>query len=107
MAKRRTFSPEFKFETVLDMLRGEKTFAQICRERDITESLLYKWRDAFFERAPGLFADQRSTTSDPQAERIADLERLVGRQALELEVLKKARSLLTSAPKRDGRSLST
>lgn len=105
MAKRRTFTPEFKFEAVLDMVRGEKTVAQICRERDITESLLYKWRDAFFERAPGIFADQRSTNgSDPQAERIAELERLVGRQTLEIEVLKKARSLLDAAPRKNGRS---
>jgi transposase-like protein len=104
MGKRRTFTPEFKFETVLEMVRGEKSIAQICRERDITESLLYKWRDAFFERAPSLFTDQRSSRYDPQAERIAELERLVGRQALEMEVLKKARSLLISAPKRNGRS---
>jgi transposase-like protein len=101
------FSPEFKFEAVLEMVRGEKTIAQICRERDITESLLYKWRDAFFERAPSLFADQRSTSYDPQAERIAELERLVGRQAMEIEVLKKARSLLTSTPKRNGHSSSS
>jgi transposase-like protein len=104
MGKRRTFSPEFKFGAVLEMVRGEKTLAQICRERDITESLLYKWRDAFFERAPSLFADQRSTSYDPQAERIAELERLVGRQALEIEVLKKARRLRGAVPKKNGRS---
>ena len=106
MAKRRTFKPEFKFEAVLEMVRGEKSIAQICRERDISESLLYKWRDAFFERAPGIFADQRGgSTNDPQAERIAELERLVGRQTLEIEVLKKARSLLNAAPKQNGHSL--
>jgi transposase len=108
MAKRRTFTPDFKLEAVLDMVRGEKAVAQICRERDITESLLYKWRDAFFERAPNLFADQRSSGngSDPQAERIAELERMVGRLTMEIEVLKKARSLLVSTPKPNGRSLS-
>jgi transposase len=103
MAKRRTFSPEFKFETVLDLLRGEKRVAQICRERGITEWLLYKWREAFFERAPSLFADPRRSYYDPQAERIAELERLVGRQAMEIEVLKKARSLLGTAPRKNGR----
>jgi len=104
MAKRRTFNPEFKFEAVLELLRGEKSVAQICREGDISESLLYKWRDAFFERAPSIFADQRSTTSDPHGEHIAALERLVGRQAMEIEVLKKARSLLAAAPRKNGRS---
>ena len=106
MAKRRTFTPEFKLEAVLDMVRGEKTLAQICRERDISESLLYTWRDAFFERAPAIFADQRGSAkgNDPQAERIAELEGLVGRQTLEIEVLKKARSLLGTAPRKNGRS---
>jgi transposase-like protein len=108
MSKRRTFKPEFKFEAVLDMVRGEKTIAQICRERDITESLLYTWRDAFFERAPHLFADQRSrgNGSDPHSERIAELERMVGKLTMEIEVLKKARSLLVSTPQPNGRSSS-
>jgi len=103
MGKRRTFSPELKFEAVLELLRGEKSVAQICRERAISESLLYKWRDAFFERAPSIFADQR-TTNDPQTEHIAELERLVGRQAMEIEVLKKARRLLGAVPRKNGRS---
>jgi hypothetical protein len=64
---------------------------------------LYKWRDSFFERAPEVFADQLSSHCDQQAERIAELERLVGRRALEIEVLKKVRSLLTSAPRKNGR----
>lgn len=88
------------------MVRGEKTVAQIRRERDITESLLYQWRDAFLERAPHLFADQRSSGSDLQAERIAELERMVGRLTMENEVLKKARSLLVSTSKPNGRSSS-
>jgi transposase-like protein len=43
MGKRRTFTPGFKLEAVLDMIRGEKTVAQICRQRESTESWLYKW----------------------------------------------------------------
>lgn len=101
--KRRNFTAQFKLETVLDGLRGEKTVAQICRERDITESLYYKWRDAFFERATDIFADQRGPQRDEQAERMAELERLAGKQALELEILKKAGSLLESMRGRNGR----
>lgn len=107
MGKRRTFTSDFKLDAVLDMVRGEKTLAQICREREITESLLYKWRDAFFERAPAIFADQRSSGNDPQAERIAELERMVGKLTMQIEVLKKARSLLASTPRQNGRSSSS
>jgi transposase-like protein len=101
--KRRNFTAQFKFETVLEGLRGEKAVAQICRERDITDSLYYKWRDTFFEHASDIFADQRGAQRDEQAERIAAWERLAGKQALEIEILKKAGSLLGSMRERNGR----
>ena len=101
--KRRTFTAQFKFETVLEGLRGEKAVGQICRERQIAESLFYKWRDAFLERGASVFEDQRSRQQDKQAERVAELERLAGKQALEIEILKKAGSLLESLRRRNGR----
>jgi transposase-like protein len=100
--KRRSFTAQFKFETVVDGLRGEKTVAQICRERNITESLYYKWRDAFVERGAQVFEDQRSNQRDEQAERIGELERLAGKQALEIEILKKAGSVLDSMRRKSG-----
>ncbi len=43
----------------MEVLRGEKSVTQIFQERDITETLCYKSRDAFFERAPSVFENQR------------------------------------------------
>ena len=43
----RKFSAQQKTELVLASLRGPKTIAQICREHDISESLLGKWREQF------------------------------------------------------------
>lgn len=100
--KRRNFSAQFKFETVMEVLHGEKSVAQVCRERDITETLYYKWRDAFFERAPGIFEDQRGSGHDQQADRVAELERMVGRLTMENEILKKAGSLLDTMRRRNG-----
>jgi len=100
--KRRKFTPQFKFETVMEGLRQEKTVAQICRERDLTESLYYKWRDAFMERGARVFEDQRGEQYDEQAGRIADLERLAGKQALEIEILKKVGSSLDAVRGRNG-----
>jgi transposase-like protein len=98
--KRRSFTAQFKFETVMEALRGDKLVAQICRERNITESLYYKWRDAFLERGAQVFEDQRSSQRDEHVERIAELERLAGKQALEIEILKKAGSVLDSMRRR-------
>ena len=87
----------------MEATRAEKSIAKICRERNITESLLYTWRDAFFERAPAVFEDQRSQQANEQAERIADLERLAGKQALAIEILKKAGSWPGLQRERNGR----
>ena len=48
----RKFKPEFKLQCVLDILSGRKSPAQICREHNMSESVLSKWRHLFMERAP-------------------------------------------------------
>lgn len=103
MSTRREFSAQFKLETVLEGLRGEKSVAQMCRERDITDSLYYKWRDEFMEAAPQIFEDKRQKERHQNTEQIADLERLVGRLTMELEIAKKASGLLGSRWKANGR----
>jgi transposase-like protein len=103
--KRRQYSAEFKLDTVLEGIRGEKPVAQICRERGIRDSLYYKWRDAFKDRAPGIFASQEQqdqAVSELEA-RVAELERMVGKLAMENEILKKASYWLDSQARRNGR----
>ncbi|MCC7451427.1 MAG: transposase [Anaerolineae bacterium] len=74
------FTAQFKLDTVLETLRGEKPIAQICRERQLTDSRVYKWRQEFLEKALGLLETKQSAAMvrNDQAERIAELERLVG-----------------------------
>ena len=92
--KRRTYSAEYKLDTVMEGIRGEKSIAQICRERGIKDTLYYKWRDIFTERAKEIFESQGSTTQQKREKRIAELERKVGKLAMENEILKKAKSWL-------------
>ena len=102
--KRRNYTAEFKYDTVMEAVRGEKSKAQICRDRDITESLLYRWQQEFLEKAPTLFAEGNSTaTADREKEaQIAELERMVGRLTMELDVLKKSTSWLRLQRRRNG-----
>ena len=101
MSKRRKFSPEFKARVVLEELTGVKDRAEICREYRLRPQVLARWKEEFLERAPELFATERGR-GDEQ-ERIADLERMIGRLTMELEVAKKASSILTSLSKGKGR----
>jgi transposase len=101
MSKRRTFTPEFKAQVVLEELSGVMDRAEICREYRLRPHVFSRWREEFVERAPEIFATERSR-GDEQ-ERIADLERMVGRLTMELEVAKKASTILTSLSSGKGR----
>jgi len=102
--QRRSFSSQVKLETVVEYLQGHKPTAQICRERDITENLLYRWKQQFYERAPHLFEQGPAQPNyDTAQQRIAELERMVGRLTMELDILKKAGMLLTSRSNGNGR----
>ena len=100
--ERRTYSGQFKLETVLEGIRGEKSVAQICRERGIKDSLYYKWRDQFMSQARSIFEDKRQVSVSGDGERIAELERMVGRLAVENDILKKASSILEAHRRRSG-----
>ena len=86
-SKRRIFTPEFKLECVLDVLSCRKSPARICRERNLSESLLTRWWQQFVDRAPKIF-EIDSQQASAEAQRMRELERLVGRLTLELEASK-------------------
>ena len=101
--KQRQYTAQFKLETVLEVLKGEKPIAQVCRERSVTDSLVYKWRGEFLERAAGIFEGKVSASQSSEAnERIAELERLVGQLTMENALLKKGSSWLDTQRRRNG-----
>ena len=87
MTERRKFSPEFKAKVVLELISGTKGLMQASREYGIKDSVLSRWKQEFLERAPQVFAQPKA--KDPQEERIAELERMVGRMTLQLDMAKK------------------
>jgi transposase len=99
---RRSFAPEFKAQLVLELLSGAASQADLCRKHNLKPQLLGHWKAAVLERLPMLFQDDPQVSQDQV--RIAELEQLVGRQAYDLEILKKASRMLPGLPSRNGRS---
>ena len=91
--KRRTFTPEFKTEVVLEALTRESSQAELCRRHNLSEDQLSKWKQEFLENAVSVFTSTEKQSS-ADAERIAHLERLVGRMAVALDIQKKALTFL-------------
>ena len=92
--KRRRFTPEFKAEVVLEALRGESSQAELCRHHNLSEDQLSKWKQQVVENVASVFASTDKRSSEA-TERIAQLEQLVGRLTLALEIEKKASTLLS------------
>jgi transposase len=100
--KNRVFSREFKEGVAQRILNGESVTALHC-ELNIRRSVLYRWRDAYRKdgaaglqrppgRPPGVATAPRPRT-DPEkaaAQRIAELERKIGQQSLDLDFLRRA-----------------
>jgi len=102
MSEQRVFSWEFKERVVRRMLAGESVTA-LHHELQIKRSVLYRWRDAYRKegvaglqrvggRPPGVPKPSRPA-ADPgvaAARRIAELERKIGQQALDLDFFRRA-----------------
>ena len=78
----------------MEALHGETSQAEVCRRHNLSEDQLSKWKQQAIENITTGF-----TSTDKHAneatERIAQLEQLVGRLTLSLEIEKKAATLLS------------
>jgi transposase len=101
MTTHRSFTPEFKAQVVLEVLTGVRSASEACQHYQLKPDLISRWKAQFLEVAATIFAKESQT--DPALARIAELERLVGRLTLELEVAKKASSILQSHLNKGGK----
>jgi transposase len=103
--KGRIFTPEFKQQIVRQVISGEKAVVQLCREHNLSDSLIHNWKKLYREKGEAAFttsAARGATSETPEIQelrelrnRIADLERFIGQQSVELSILKKASTLLS------------
>ena len=91
LKNRRSFTPEFKVKVVLELVRGDRTLAGASVHYDIKETVLSRWKHEFLTRAPQVFAEPSGSVNDE----VEELKKLVGEQAIELSILKKAYGIST------------
>jgi len=91
--RRRRIDTDTKLAVVLEGLRGQSSIADICRKYGISESLFYKWRDKFLTAGRnGLEYGTSDREVKMLKDKIAKLERIIGKQAVQIEILKKIES---------------
>ena len=90
--ERRNWTPEQKLQAVLPIIRGEVSLAEQARRLKVNENLLYKWRDQANQSLLEAFSSNGPSTKERELEqKVEDLERLCGKQAVQIDLLKKTR----------------
>ena len=84
--KRRIFNKEFK-QQILREVQAGKSIAQAAREHELHPNLIAKWQKLHEQYAQNAF--QGNGHLYTQEAKIAELERLIGQQTVEINFLKK------------------
>lgn len=71
------------------IIAGEKSRPQICREPHLAEGVVSGWKEEYLERGEAAFTPKPVSSEQQLAARIAELERLCGQLAAENDALKK------------------
>jgi transposase len=89
--ERRAFSREFKIKVVQAYESGVSA-VELSRQFEIHPNVIYGWSREYRKDPDKAFASHTQDTAQSQDERIAELERMIGRLSLENDFLKKALS---------------
>ncbi len=94
MAKRKQHTSVFKFKAVIEVLKKDKTAAQLAGELEVHPVVLSEWKKQFVERGPEIFTRSRRTKEASEEKAKSELFEQIGRLKMENEWLKKKLGVL-------------
>ena len=92
---RKKYSAEDKIRIVIEGLRGEASFAELCRKEGISQSLYYSWSKEFLEAGKSRLAGDTKRNADASEVKemrneVDQLKLLVAELSLDNRRLKKS-----------------
>ena len=86
---RKKHSTQTKVKVVLDVLKGEKTIAEITAKYGIHATQINTWKKAVLEVLPEAFSNKRKRQENDQQALIDELYKQIGQLKVENDFLKK------------------
>jgi transposase-like protein len=97
VARRRRFTTEQKLSVVNETLQPGMSISYVARRHGLSPSLVFRWRRLMSEGGKEAVRADEDVVAASEVrrleERIRDLERLLGRKTMEVEILKEALDL--------------
>ncbi|MDD3789502.1 MAG: transposase [Petrimonas sp.] len=92
---KRNLTADQKMAIVLQGIKGEISIAELCRQHNISQTLYYNWRDRFIEGGKQrLNGKGENNPTIEYKTRIKELEHIIGKQTITIDILKKTQELL-------------
>jgi transposase-like protein len=89
MKTRTTYSADFKAKLALEVIKGNRTLAEIASEAQVHPNLLTQWKRQLLESLPTVFSDKRARENKEQETLTDQLYQQIGQLKVELDWLKK------------------
>ena len=86
---RRKFTKEFKIGAVARLNSGQ-TIAEVARALEVHPTMVIRWREQLEDRGEEAAFPGRGNGKQQEQSRIAELERKVGQQQMEIDFLERA-----------------
>ena len=85
---KKTYSAVLKFKTALAALTG-RPITEICKEYEVTDKLVHRWKKELKERGAEVFSDRKATMEKAHHLEQEKLYQRIGQLSVENEFLKK------------------
>ena len=89
MKTRTTYSADLKAKLALEVIKGNRTLAEIASEAQVHPNLLTQWKRQLLESLPTVFSDKRAMENKEQEALTDQLYQQIGQLKVELDWLKK------------------
>jgi putative transposase len=86
---RKKHSSKVKFQVVLETLREDQSITEVARTYGIHANMITRWRTHFLGQGHKIFESDAKGAGKAQDKKIEELEKIIGKQTVEISLLKK------------------
>jgi transposase len=90
MARRRSFTAEFKARVALEALTGAQTMSELSAKHGVHPNMIAQWKRRVQEGLPELFSRKGAAGEDAKVTEIKELHAKIGQLIVEKDFLSRA-----------------
>ena len=87
---KKSYNNEFKFKVILEVVRGDRTIAEIISKYQVSKTIIHKWKNQFFANGSNIFGNKNDNHEQEEERNIEKLHATIGKLKVENDFLQSA-----------------